>query len=123
MSEAPPRNRRPPKHRPLHFRTERQRIATLDRFQVLRGPRQSAWRRGYDAEWSELRAQHLLREPMCGRCADRGVVRQAKVVDHIESIKQRPELRLVDTNLQSPCWPCHNAKTNRYDGGFGNKRG
>ena len=121
MSEVP-RNPRPPKHRPLHFRTEKQRIATLDRFQALRGPRQSAWRRGYDADWSELRTYHLLCEPMCRSCADRGVVRQAKVVDHIESINQHPELRLVDTNLQSLCWPCHNAKINRFDGGFGNKR-
>jgi 5-methylcytosine-specific restriction enzyme A len=60
---------------------------------------------------------------MCRRCAtERGIVRQAKVVDHIESIKQHPELRLVESNLQSLCWPCHNAKTNRFDGGFGNKR-
>jgi 5-methylcytosine-specific restriction protein A len=41
------------------------------------------------------------------------------MVDHIQSIKDRPDLRLEATNLQSLCWPCHNAKTNRSDGGFG----
>ena len=115
--ETPRRNARPPKHRPLHFRTEKQRIAILDRFQALRGPRQSAWARGYDADWSELRARHLQQEPMCRFCAERGITRQAKVVDHIESIRKRPDL--VESNLQSLC---HNAKTNRVDGGFGQRR-
>ena len=41
------------------------------------------------------------------------------MVDHIQSIRDRPDLRLDPANLQALCWPCRNAKTNRQDGGFG----
>ena len=59
----------------------------------------------------------------CRMCLMDGRIRRAAMVDHIESIAKRPDLRLDDTNLQSLCWPCHNTKTNRFDGGFGRRGG
>jgi 5-methylcytosine-specific restriction endonuclease McrA len=66
-----------------------------------------------------LRAEHLARQPNCSACAEEGKQRAAKVVDHIRSVREHPELRLDPANLQSLCWPCYNRKTNRYDRGFG----
>jgi 5-methylcytosine-specific restriction endonuclease McrA len=33
------------------------------------------------------------------------------MVDHIQTIVERPDLRLVDANLRSLCKPCHDAHT------------
>jgi 5-methylcytosine-specific restriction endonuclease McrA len=76
-----------------------------------RHPQASAAARGYDKDWRELRNAHLAEEPYCRHCAQRGIERWAQTVDHIESIREAPERRLDDTNLQSLCWPCHNRKT------------
>ncbi len=62
-------------------------------------------------------------EPSCRECARRGLDRPARIVDHIIPVRDAPERRLDPTNLQPLCWPCHNRKTNRSDGGFGRKRG
>ena len=79
--------------------------------------------RGYGRYWRGVRAAHLADEPNCRMCLMDGRIRRAAMVDHIESIAKRPDLRLDDTNLQSLCWPCHNTKTNRFDGGFGRRGG
>lgn len=78
--------------------------------------------RGYDAAWRALRADVLAREPNCRRCANLGILRKAKMVDHIHTVAARPDLRLERSNLQPLCWPCHNGKTIRFDGGLGRKR-
>lgn len=69
-----------------------------------------------------MRAVVLAQEPSCRQCAAAGIQRQARVVDHILSIRDRPDLRLARENLQPLCWPCHNAKTIRRDGGLGKAR-
>ncbi len=114
------KNLRPPRHQPVHWKGEAHRLAVWRKFAAAkqRG-RPSPGQRGYDAAWREVRNAHLQAEPNCRQCAMDGVARRAQLVDHIESIKARPDLRLDPGNLQSLCWPCHNAKTNRYDGGFG----
>jgi 5-methylcytosine-specific restriction protein A len=66
----------------------------------------------------ETRSKHLAREPYCAACAERGIERQATMVEHIIAVRQGPEIRLDSDNLQSLCWPCHNRKTNRCDGGL-----
>ena len=55
-------------------------------------------------------------------CAANGITRRAKLVDHIQTVKERPDLRLERSNLQPTCFPCHQAKTIRFDGGLGRKR-
>ena len=115
------KNQRPPIHKPVHWKSEGQRLAIWRRFAAAHKQRDrpSPGARGYDAAWRAVRAAHLLHEPNCRMCAERGKVRRAAMVDHIQSIAERPDLRLDDDNLQSLCWPCNNAKTNRHDGGFG----
>jgi 5-methylcytosine-specific restriction endonuclease McrA len=112
-------NKRPPRHRAAHQRGDAHRLALFHKFEKAFAPRQSAWGRGYDGSWQQLRKQHLASHPFCSACADEGVTRIARVVDHIQSLRERPDLRLDPINLQSLCWPCHNRKTNKYDRGFG----
>jgi 5-methylcytosine-specific restriction endonuclease McrA len=83
--------------------------------------RPTATARGYDRDWRELRAI-LDAEPNCQHCARRGIERKATGVNHIISIRDAPERRLDPSNLQRCCQVCHDAKTNRYDGGMGRER-
>lgn len=71
--------------------------------------------RGYGAAWRRL-ARALLREsPACSRCGN-----EAQLVDHI--VPKRDGGTDDASNLQPLCRPCHGLKTNRADGGFGNRR-
>jgi 5-methylcytosine-specific restriction protein A len=49
----------------------------------------------------------LAEEPLCRFCRERGVLTEATEVDHIRSIEERPDLRLVRKNLRPLCKPCH----------------
>ncbi|MBA0014133.1 MAG: HNH endonuclease [Nitrosospira sp.] len=70
------------------------------------------------AAWRAIRAHVLREEPLCRACQQRGVLRAASVVDHINGNSHNNE----PSNLQSVCGPCHAAVTARHDGGFGNPR-
>jgi 5-methylcytosine-specific restriction enzyme A len=74
--------------------------------------------RGYDAAWyavGGVREQALIRDWFtCQiRTHCRGEIGLATEVDHIIPVRERPELRLVLSNLQSACKACHSAKTMR----------
>ena len=88
-------------------------IATLGGGRSYDRLRGSAHARGYDRAWESVRSVHLQGEPLCRFCSEQGIVAAATVVDHIETIVDRPDLRLVDSNLRSLCEPCHNAHTAR----------
>lgn len=125
MTNTPPstRNKKPPIFRPAfqptkeeataarvaawHKRLEQQERTTAT------PSRGTAADRGYDKDWWRLRATIMREKPPC-RCGA-----PAEVLDHIIPIRQRPDLRLVRTNLQPLCRQCHATKTNRHDGGFG----
>jgi 5-methylcytosine-specific restriction protein A len=62
--------------------------------------------RGYDAEWQRLRRAYLAEHPSCGVCGG-----AATEVDHIVSVRQRPDLRLVPENWRPRCRPCHSRRT------------
>jgi 5-methylcytosine-specific restriction enzyme A len=102
---------RPPIHRPPGWKPEAQSRAEQDK---LRG---SANDRGYDAAWRKLRAQFLKVNPWC---CEAGCGERATQVDHVHSIRERPDLRLSWENLQPMCRGHHSSATNRFDGGFGN---
>jgi 5-methylcytosine-specific restriction protein A len=63
-----------------------------------------------------------MANPLCVICAAKGYVKMANVVDHIIPHKGDKALFYDFDNLQSLCTRCHNRKTAREDGGFGNKQ-
>lgn len=70
-----------------------------------RGPSSA---RGYDKEWSKLRFRFLHHNPLCIVCGAK-----ATHVDHIQSVRDRPDLRLEPSNLRSMCASCHSRRTAR----------
>lgn len=69
--------------------------------------------RGYGTDWELLRKYKLSVDPFCqirnpiAECGGKIAVE----VDHIIPISERPDLRLVLSNLQSACNLCHRLKT------------
>ena len=87
------------------------------RYRECDSRRGSPSERGYDRAWQRLRALKLEADPFCEirtHCANRSITHQAATeVDHIISIRERPDLRLVLSNLRSACKSCHSARTMR----------
>lgn len=120
---------RPPKldqRRQTRGAEERERKSRLD----LHRP--GARGRGYDADWQALRDEIVVERgciceaPGCGRLVslrkrDASAAVPCAHVDHIVSVRERPDLRLDRSNLRLLCEPCHNARTAR-DQGFGKAR-
>ena len=77
--------------------------------------------RGYDRAWERLTQANLAAQPWCvGYPKGYHKVRTlAQVTDHIVSIRERPDLRLVPSNLQSLCNDCNRRKGIALEGGFG----
>ena len=63
--------------------------------------------------WKLIRQQALERDEYCCVICKResGRISQAKIVDHIQTVNNRPELALVLSNLQSLCVRCNARKT------------
>lgn len=71
-------------------------------------PRGNSTERGYDYIWSKLSTRFRRKHPFCRFCEQRGFeARPADVVDHIIPVRDRPDLRLTWSNLQSLCAACH----------------
>lgn len=90
----------PPKHRPPGQKTAAQRMQEFDK------ARGSTTVRGYDEPWKRLRVAFLKRHPNCKDCGDR-----ATDVDHIETVRARPDRRLDWRNLRALCHSCHSRRT------------
>ena len=86
-------------------------------------PRQNSNARGYGYKWQQARAGFLKSHPLCADHLKRGQVVAASVVDHITPHRGDQNLFWDKSNWQPLCQSCHNAKTAREDGGFGNTRG
>ncbi len=116
---------RPPRHRPVmtlghqrHIDPEQahrieKKARERERKQQLDKARPSARRRGYDRLWEKVRDQQLAAFPIC--CMP-GCGQLATVVDHIQTIADRPDLRLDPSNHRSMCKPCHDRHTARTQG-------
>ena len=74
------------------------------------------------ARWKKNRAHYLHKNPLCVQCKGRGIIKAATIVDHVTPHKGDPVLFWDQTNWQGLCKRCHDRKTARYDGGFGNAR-
>jgi 5-methylcytosine-specific restriction protein A len=59
----------------------------------------------------EQRQRRLNADPLCRHCKARGVIRQAKVIDHIVALCNGGTDD--DSNVQPLCIECHDAKTRR----------
>ena len=84
--------------------------------------RGTAASRGYNSKWQKYRRKYLYEHPLCVECERVGKLKVATVVDHIAPHKGDHKLFWDQKNHQSLCGPCHNKKTAKEDGGFGNKR-
>lgn len=70
--------------------------------------RGSAHSRGYDGKWNKTRLAHLAQSPLCVCCTANGVVKAARVVDHIVPHRGDKRLFWSPRNRQSLCNQCHN---------------
>jgi len=69
--------------------------------------RGSARQRGYTRAWERLRAYVLQREPLCRPCQERGIVRPATLVHHLDPIREgNTNLPPLD-RLVPLCEACH----------------
>lgn len=87
--------------------------------------RQSAVQRGYGWKWSQARAAYLTEHPLCecSECqAGAKRITPAQVVDHKIPHRGDDTLFWDRSNWQAMSKACHDAKTAREDGGFGNRR-
>lgn len=75
--------------------------------------RKAAHLRGYDHKWNRLSALKKKRSPLCEDCLMEGRTTPVDEVDHIQPISERPDLRLVWSNLKSLCKSHHRRKTLR----------
>ena len=82
--------------------------------------RGSAAARGYDARWRKARTLYLSQHPLCATCQRLGRTVAAQVIDHIVPHRGNRDLFWNERNWQALCKRCHDAKTVREDGGFGN---
>lgn len=73
----------------------------------------------FTPQWRTLRRRVLREEPICRTrlCGQRSAV-----VDHVRPHRGDLTLFFDRTNLAGMCKQCHDRKTARYDGGFGNPK-
>jgi 5-methylcytosine-specific restriction protein A len=64
----------------------------------------------YGREWFKVRARHLRLNPRCQVCGAK-----ASAVDHIQTVRVRPDLKLDPSNLQSLCDHHHSMLTQLFD--------
>ena len=59
------------------------------------------------ARWQRIRAYHLLRDPLCVRCAKKGKTTVATEVHHVVRCHDDPVMQVNPQNLESICNECH----------------
>lgn len=86
--------------------------------------RGTASQRGYNYRWSKYRTYFLNKHPlcMCPDCKEKAVPLPANVVDHITPHRGDYNLFWDETNHQAMNKKCHDKKTAKEDGGFGNEQ-
>lgn len=66
----------------------------------------------YDTKhWKQLRIAQLSRQPLCQACLIRGIVTEAKHVDHLFPWAQIGQEAFKRNLFQSLCHECHTSKT------------
>lgn len=82
----------------------------LIRKELLEEIKQGNVRKFYKSrEWRKKRRYILWRDNYeCQKCKNEGKYHKAETVHHIKHLREFPELALVDSNLISLCFNCHN---------------
>ncbi|OYY35565.1 MAG: endonuclease [Rhodospirillales bacterium 24-66-33] len=96
----------PPRHRPPGMPTREQ--AEARRKAEIDKRRPSPAERGYDAAWRRCRKKFIEAHPVC--CVP-GCGKPTSDVDHIKSVRERPDLRLSWSNLRPYCHAHHSQRT------------
>lgn len=84
------------------FCPEHQQQATAA-YEASRG---TATERGYDSNWTKVRAMKLAKDPLCERCLVKGCDVPAVLVHH----RDRNPQNNLEVNLESLCKICHDAE-------------
>ncbi|SEE59996.1 hypothetical protein SAMN05519104_6682 [Rhizobiales bacterium GAS188] len=75
----------------------------------------SPWRALYKtSRWQSIRRHQLAIEPLCRMCVARGIVREARVCDHVEPHRGDPD-KFFAGPFQSLCKPCHDGDKQREE--------
>jgi 5-methylcytosine-specific restriction protein A len=72
--------------------------------------------------WRTLREVVLRSSPLCCSCQDSGGIKPARVVDHINPVRQGGDFWDI-TNLQPMCDSCHNSKSGKESHGISTDSG
>ena len=99
-------------------RSEEDKAQETKRYEKQRG---TASQRGYTTTWRRARKIYLTNNFFCAECKRHGIARLATIVDHIIPHRGDEKLMWDEDNWQPLCDTCHNRKTARQDGGFGNR--
>jgi len=87
--------------------------------------RESSTQRGYGYRWQKASKAYLRAHPLCqcDECQEGKLrLRASQVVDHKKPHKGDMALFWGSSNWQAMAKECHDKKTAREDGGFGNAR-
>lgn len=101
-----------PVHVPLGVKSERH-----ARKQQASRTHKTTKQSGHSGPWRRMAKAHLLANPMCVHCAERGIRKPARHCDHVDANPMA-----YNPRLQSLCIECHSRKTALEDGGFGRPR-
>ena len=88
-----------PTSQPRHTPARASGLIQHDAYDHARG---NSHERGYDRDWRRLRLWYLRQHPLCIDCGA-----AASEAHHIETVEDRPERRLDQTNLAALCHVCH----------------
>lgn len=101
-----------PVFRPLGHRTPAQVKKEID------SRRGTTAQRGYDKAWQKVSIEYRAQHPFCECDEHKGLDERAlsQVVDHIQPIAERPDLRLEWSNLRAMTKSCHDKHTAKTRG-------
>jgi 5-methylcytosine-specific restriction protein A len=71
--------------------------------------------------WRKFRKQRLIEEPLCVHCDEKGITKEATVLDHIIRIAIGGD-KLTKENTQPLCRSCHNSKSGKESHGYNQKK-
>ena len=98
---------------------DKHRIERINRYE--RYERDQKSKKLYRYRWQKTSKYFLSHNPLCVECKKNDKVTAATVTDHIVPHKRNKKLFWNRSNWQALCKSCHDRKTAKEDGGFGNK--